>query len=206
MRDALPQLVAALGDSITAGTPYWDPDPATRAAIGSELDERHQWGYWAAQANPGIAVRNHGVNGERTDQIAARLDAAIAGADALIIQGGINDIAQGASTDTALANLVAIVGRGRDAGLPMAIANLLPWNNGFPAKDPAIRELNAGIADLAGEEGILLLDFYATLEDADRPGTMRDAWVSDGDHPSLAGYRRLGELAFRLPRLGAPSQ
>jgi hypothetical protein len=28
---------------------------------------------------------------------------------------------------------------------------------------------------------------------------MRDEWTSDGDHPSVAGYRRLGELAFRLP-------
>jgi lysophospholipase L1-like esterase len=194
-----PFLVAALGDSITAGTPYWDPDPAIRATIGAELDERHQWGYWAAHANPGIAVRNHGVNGERTEQIAARLDGAIDGADALVIQGGINDIAQGRRTEPALANLAAMVARGRAAGLPLAIANLLPWNNGFPANDAAIRELNAGIAELAGEEDIPLLDFYATLEDPARPGTMRDDWASDGDHPSLAGYRRLGELAFRLP-------
>jgi hypothetical protein len=28
---------------------------------------------------------------------------------------------------------------------------------------------------------------------------MRDEWTSDGDHPSVEGYRRLGELAFRLP-------
>jgi lysophospholipase L1-like esterase len=194
-----PILVSALGDSITAGTPYWDPDPAIRATIGPELDERHQWGYWAAQANPGIVVRNHGVNGERSDQIAARLDGAIDGADVLIIQGGINDIAQGAPLEGALANLASMVGRGREAGLPLAIVNLLPWNNGFPAKDAPIRELNAAIAALAAAERIPLLDFYATLEDPGRPGTMRDAWVSDGDHPSLEGYRRLGELAFRLP-------
>jgi lysophospholipase L1-like esterase len=199
MPDTPPLLVAALGDSITAGTPYWDPDPAIRATIGAGLDERHQWSYWAAHANPGIVVRNHGVNGERSEQIAARLDGAIEGADALVIQGGINDIAQGRPTEAALANLAAMVVRGRAAGLPLAIANLLPWNNGFPANDAAIRRLNADIAELAGDEGIPLLDFYATLEDPARPGTMRDDWVSDGDHPSLAGYRRLGELAFRLP-------
>jgi lysophospholipase L1-like esterase len=195
-----PFRIAALGDSITAGTPYWDPNPAIRATIGPELDERHQWGYWAAHANPGIELRNHGVNGERTEQIAARLDGAIDGVDALVIQGGINDIAQGRPTDTALAHLAAMVARGRAAGLPLAIANLLPWNNGFPANDAAIRGLNAGIAELARDSGIPLLDFYATLEDPARPGTMRDEWVSDGDHPSLAGYRRLGELAFRMPR------
>nr|MBA2419840.1 hypothetical protein [Thermoleophilaceae bacterium] len=28
-------LVAALGDSITAGSPLWDPDPSLRASLGS---------------------------------------------------------------------------------------------------------------------------------------------------------------------------
>ena len=39
--DAL-RIVAALGDSITAGSPYWDPDATVRASIGARLDERHQ--------------------------------------------------------------------------------------------------------------------------------------------------------------------
>jgi lysophospholipase L1-like esterase len=44
-----------------------------------------------------------------------------------------------------------------------------------------------------------LLPFHDTLEDPDRPGRMKDEWThGDGDHPSVAGYRRLGELAFRL--------
>ncbi len=30
---------------------------------------------------------------------------------------------------------------------------------------------------------------------------MREEWTSDGDHPSVAGYRRLGELAFALPQI-----
>jgi lysophospholipase L1-like esterase len=192
-------LVAALGDSITAGTPFWDPDAAIRATIGPGLDERHQWGYWSERANPGIRVRNHGVNGERTGQIAARLDSALDGADVLIVQGGINDIAQGWPIGPALASLEAMVRRGRASGLPVAVANLLPWNNGFPANDPLIRELNAGIAAFAAAEGVELLDFFATLEDPARRGTMPDAWTSEGDHPSLEGYRRLGELAFRLP-------
>ena len=59
--------------------------------------------------------------------------------------------------------------------------------------------LNALIAAIALEEGVPLLPFHDTLEDPDRPGRMREEWTSDGDHPSVAGYRRLGELAFRLP-------
>jgi lysophospholipase L1-like esterase len=195
--DAALWIVAALGDSITAGSPYWDPDPTVRASIGARLDERHQWGYWAERAYPGIRVRNHGVYGERTDQIAARLDDALVGADALVVQGGINDVVQRAPTAAILANLHGMVRRGLAAGVHVAIANVLPWNNGHPARDPAIRELNAGVAALAASERIELLDFHATLEDPARPGTMRDDWTAEGDHPSLAGYRRLGELAFR---------
>ena len=88
-------LVAALGDSITAGSPLWDPDPAVRDQIGPDLDEHSQFEYWASKADPALDFRNCGVFGERTDEIAQRLQECADGADALIIQGGINDIAQG---------------------------------------------------------------------------------------------------------------
>ena len=42
-----------------------------------------------------------------------------------------------------------------------------------------------------------MLPFYQTLEDPERPGRMRAEWTADGNHPSVAGHRRLGELAFR---------
>ena len=51
---------------------------------------------------------------------------------------------------------------------------------------------------IGAEEGVVVLPFHATLEDPERPGRMRPEWTDDGDHPSVAGYRRLGELAFRL--------
>ena len=115
------------------------------------------------------------------------------------MQGGINDIAQGRDIERAAENLRAMVRRGRELGLRVALADVLPWNNGWPAAEPEIRRLNALIAAIALEEGVPLLPFHDTLEDPDRPGRMREEWTSDGDHPSVAGYRRLGELAFRLP-------
>jgi lysophospholipase L1-like esterase len=191
-------VVGALGDSITAGTPFWDPNPRVREQITEGLDERHAWPYWAEQANPSLSIRNHGVNMERTDQIAARIEDALAGASVLVVQGGINDIAQGRAADETIADLRGMIRRGKAAGARVLLTNVLPWNNGFPGKQGIIRDLNVRIAELAGAEGVPLLDFYATLEDPDRPGRMREEWTSEGDHPSLAGYRRLGELAFRL--------
>jgi hypothetical protein len=53
-------VVAALGDSITAGSPRWDPNPGIRARIGGQLDPRSQYEYWAERALPGTDFRNCG--------------------------------------------------------------------------------------------------------------------------------------------------
>ena len=192
-------LVATLGDSITAGSPGFDPDPRMRETLGFGADEKSQWQYWARKAHPDLRFRNCGVWSQRTEEIARRLDACAKGAEVLVVQGGINDIAQGRGVEPAARNLRLMVRRGKELGLRVAIADLLPWNNGHPEADPKIRRLNELIHALAGEEHVPVLPFYATLEDPDRPGRMREEWTSDGDHPSVDGYRLLGERAFHLP-------
>ena len=183
--------MAALGDSITEGSPGYD------SRSGGE--ETSQWEYWAARRDPRLEFRNCGIYGQRTDEIRARLDECARGADVLIVQGGINDIAQGRPVEQAAENLRAMVRRGKELGVRVGFADVLPWNNGWPAAETPIRRLNALVADIAREEDVPLLPFHDTLEDPDRPGRMREEWTADGDHPSVAGYRRLGELAFRLP-------
>ena len=189
-------VVAALGDSITAGSPGWDPHPKLRPA---DADPQSQYEFWAAAADPRLEFRNCGVYGQRTDQIARRLVSCAEGAGVLVLQGGINDIAQGRGVEDAAGDLRRMVHRGRELGLRVAVANVLPWNNGYPAADTEIRRLNSLIEAVAADESVTVLRFYETLEDDARPGRMREQWTSDGDHPSVEGYRRLGELAFTLP-------
>ena len=192
-------LVATLGDSIIAGSPGFDPDPRMRDVLGFGADEKSQWQYWAQKSHPELEFRNCGVYGQRTDEIAARLSTCAKSAQVLIVQGGINDIAQGRPVEPAAANLRRMVECGRKLGLRVAIADLLPWNNGYPQADPKIRRLNELIRAFAAEEDVPVLSFYETLQDPGRPGRMREEWTSDGDHPSIEGYRLLGERAFRLP-------
>jgi lysophospholipase L1-like esterase len=192
-------VVCALGDSITAGSPGYDPDPAERARRGFGDDPESQWEHWAALRDPRIEFRNHGIYGQRTDEIAARLGGCAAGADVLVVQGGINDIAQGRPVESGAENLRGMVRRGRELGSGVVLADVLPWNNGWPDAEPVIRRLNELVHALAREEGVPLLAFHDTLEDPDHPGRMREEWTAEGDHPSVAGYRRLGERAFRLP-------
>lgn len=199
-------LVVGLGDSITAGNPGWDPDPARRPFEDPGDDETSQYLYWAAAANPGMEFRNHGVGGERTDEIRARLESAVVGADVIVVQGGINDVVQGRSVELAAADLEAMVRRAKEVAPLVLLPNVLPWNNGWPGAEPKIRELNELIAAVAEQEDVPLLPFHETLEDPDRPGRMTVEWTPDGNHPSVEGHRRLGELAFRLPRGWAESR
>ena len=191
-------LIACLGDSITAGSPLWDPDPAVRAGI-NEPDERSQWQWWAAQSAPQLEFRNLGVNGQRTDEIAARFDDAAQGADVLIVQGGINDVVQRRPVDEAARNLGGMVERAQALGLGVAIANVLPWGNGDARAAQDIAGLNELVRALAGRLGVPLLPFHETLVDPAEPRRMRAEWTDDGNHPSVEGHRLLGERAFVLP-------
>ena len=156
-----------------------------------------QFEHWAALEDTRLEFRNCGVYGERTDEIALRLEECVVGAEVLLVQGGINDIAQGRSVERAAENLLGMVQRGRALGLKVLLADILPWNNGYPDAEAPIRRLNELIRELADAEAVGVLPFHDTLEDANRPGRMREEWTSDGDHPSVEGYRLLGRIVAR---------
>ena len=174
--------VAALGDSITEGT-----------AVPSE----QRFDAFAAQRT-GLTFRNCGIFGQRTDQIAERLDECAEGARTLIVQGGINDIAQGRPVADAAADLRTMVQRGKAKGLRVVLVDVLPWNNGYPDASEPIRALNALIEDIGRDEDVTVLPFFKTLEDPRAPGRMKPEWTIDGDHPSPEGHRRLAAL-IELP-------
>ena len=186
-------VVAVAGDSISAGSPLWDPDPAVRARIPAP-DERSQWQWWASRADARLAFRTTAVYGERTDQIARRLELVLAGANVLVVQGGINDVVQRRSVEEAAREIEAMLERGRAAGLVVAVTDVLPWNNGDERAAADIGRLNALIREL----GVTLLPFHDTLADPADPARMRDGLTDDGAHPSIEGHRLLGERAFRL--------
>lgn len=187
--------VTALGDSITAGAPLWDPDKATRDSLGAGVaDEKSQYEYWAGSRLDDARFRNCGVSGERTDEIANRFDECTRGAEVLIVQGGANDIAQGRSVESAAKNLRAMVQRGKERDLRVAITEVVPWNGGHPDATPKIRRLNQLIAQIGKEEDVPVYEWNKALEDPAKPGRMRAEYVADDQiHPTVAGYKRLGE-------------
>ena len=119
--------VACLGDSITEGSPYWDSRRRTGNPEG-------QWEHWAELAHPELIFANHGIYGQRTDEIALRFGEAVEGADVLVVQGGINDIAQGRDVEPAAAILAALVERGLAVGSASRSATSCPGTTAAPAR------------------------------------------------------------------------
>lgn len=185
-------VVAALGDSITAGTPFFDP-------LADAGDSSAPYTATAQRRNPGTEFRNCGANGEVTAVIAERLDDCARGADVLIVQGGINDIAQGLDVSVTARNIEKMVREGRRRGLRVGVCEVLPWNNGYPEAAPKVDALNRAIRRIVTAEKVTLQRWYDVLEDPRAPGRMRGDLTVDGDHPTVEGYRMLGD-AFLLPR------
>jgi lysophospholipase L1-like esterase len=147
-----------------------------------------------------LEFRTTAVYGERTDEIARRLDLVLSGADVLVVQGGINDVVQRRPVEEAAGNIEEMLARGRAAGLELAVTDLLPWNNGDERAAAAIGRLNALIRDLAATSRATLLPFHDTLADPTDALRMREGLTDDGDHPSIDGHRLLGRACRRAPK------
>jgi lysophospholipase L1-like esterase len=93
-----------------------------------------------------------------------------------------------------------MLARGRAAGAALAVADVLPWNNGDERAAAGIVRLDELIREVAASAGATLLPFHATLADPTDSRRMKTALTNDGDHPSIEGHRLLGERAFRLPK------
>ena len=193
-------MVVGVGDSITAGAPGWNPNPVLREQLNAH-DPESQWAYWAeAELGDGYDVRNCGVPGDRTDEIAARLDACLGGADVVVLQGGVNDLAQRRSPEHAVRHIRAMVRRVRATGVSVLVTNLLPVNRRRATFVPKVSRLNGLIGRLARDEGVELIDFFGMLEDPPESDRMAAEWTADGLHPSVEGYRRLGRAAAQHVR------
>ena len=174
-------VVGTLGDSITEGSPGYDSREGG--------DETSQWQHWAALADPRLEFRNCGRHGERTDEIMVRLAECAHDADVLVVQGGINDIAQGRPVEPAAGNLRAMVRQGKELGKVVLLADVLPWNNGWPDAEPKIRKLNELLRLVGSEEGVPVLP------------VSRHARGSGSSGPDACGLdlRRRPPLRRRLP-------
>jgi lysophospholipase L1-like esterase len=192
--------IVALGDSTTAGTPgYLSPLEVPPAGRG---DVTSQYAWWLTQKHPEWEVLNRGVNGERTDQIAARFTRDVLEAAPLIviIIAGVNDVYQGLPAKHPIEYLREMYSSAVDAGIDVVAGSVLPFNTATPDQNARMREVNDWIRNYAARASRMA--FVDTRRAATHPrnnGRLCDS--PDGLHPSADGYRRVAEaLAPALER------
>ena len=73
-------------------------------------------------------------------------------------------------------------------------AQIIDITHGIPAQS-----VLQGALVLANTIGFMPVGVHLAIVDPERPGRMKAEWTPDGNHPSVEGHRRLGEVAFELP-------
>ena len=191
-----PAVIVALGDSTTAGTPaFQSPIEAPPNGAGNP---ESQFSYWLMQRHPGWTVLNRGVNGERTDQIAARFERDVVASKpaVVIILAGVNDVYQGRSVAYVTGQLRAMYDRAAAAGIPVVAGSIVPYNTATDEQNGKMREINAWIAAEAARDP--RIEFADTRAAAAAPGQPDKLSGSpDGLHPDVAGYRKMAETLER---------
>ncbi len=186
-------LIVALGDSTTAGTPFFK-SPVEAAPNGSG-DRTAPFTHWMTQAHPDWTVLNRGVNGERSDQIAARFDRDVLRSHPqfVVIIAGVNDVYQGRSAAAVTEQLKRMYDLARAAKIPVIAGSIVPYNTATPEQNQRMHAINDWIRAEAGRDANIA--FVDTRKAAARPDNI-DLLASspDGLHPGIAGYRRMGEV------------
>jgi len=187
-----PVVIVALGDSTTAGTPLFESP--LEAPPDGRGDERSQYAYWLMARHPDWRVLNRGVNGERSDQIAARFDRDVVNAQpaAVVIIAGVNDIYQGKPAAAVTAQLRAIFDRAATEKIPVVAGSILPYNTATGPQNAAMHSVNSWIAaEAARDPRIRFVDTRAAVAAA---GDLDRLSASpDGLHPDVDAYHRMAD-------------
>ena len=184
--------IVALGDSTTAGTPgFQSPLEAPPEGRG---DVRSQYSWWLMRARPDWKVLNRGVNGERSDEIAARFarDVLSAAPDALVVVAGVNDIYQGRPAEAVIEQLRRIYDEALRRSIPVIAGTILPYDTATPEQNARMRQVNEWVRQRAERSAAMsFADTRAAVAAPSDPDRLVES--PDGLHPSVDGYRRMAD-------------
>ena len=190
--------IVCLGDSTTAGTPLFKSP--IEAPPDGEGDPQSQFAWWLGQAHPDWVVLNRGVNGERSDQIAARFDHDVAAhrPDVVIVIAGVNDVYQGRPVEHVTTQLEGIYARALALGMRVVAGSIVPYNTATPDQNARMHAINDWIRATANADA--RIRFVDTRRAAAAPDNLdRLASSPDELHPDAEGYRRMAKAL--LPAL-----
>ncbi len=188
--------ILGFGDSLTAGTPGYDPD------YGG--DERSQYGFWLLESSKSkghysVTFVNQGVPGELAQLMLGRLERLLQQKryDAVIILGGSNDIGWGYPVHAIFKTLTTLWSLARGNGSRVVACTVPPIGSVFPDIQVKQGELNSLILRASKDiEGLIVVDLFSALADSDN--LLLSTFDSgDGLHLSIQGYRQMGETIWK---------
>ena len=184
--------IVAMGDSTTAGTPgFQSPVESPPRGLG---DETSQYAYWLMKAHPEWEVLNRGVNGERTDQIAARFDRDVINAapKVVVLIAGVNDVYQGRRVDDVTRQLKEMYDRAARAGVRVVAGTIVPYNTATREQNEKMRVINAWLrAQAQHDPSMGFADTRAAVAAPGNPDMLASS--PDALHPSPQGYRLMAD-------------
>jgi lysophospholipase L1-like esterase len=188
--------IVAMGDSTTAGTPGFQSP--VEAPPGGRGDATSQYAWWLMQAHPDWLVLNKGVNGERSDQIAARLqrDVLDERPGIVVLIAGVNDVYQGRTIEHVTSELRGMYDRAAAAGIRVVAGTIVPYNTATPEQNAKMREINGWIRQQARDGRVAFVDTRAAVASPGRPDMLSE--TPDQLHPSVAGYRAMADAIGRI--------
>jgi acyl-CoA thioesterase I len=160
---------------------------------------------WAQHAEwffPGRPYVGRGISGQTTPQMLVRFqqDVVHLKPAVVVILAGTNDIAgnTGPSTPEMIEdNFKSMIAVARANGIRVVVSSILPadhysWR---PEVQPAeqIRAMNVRLKAMCEREGIVYLDYYSAMANAQ--GGLDPELAKDGVHPTQKGYAMMSPLA-----------
>lgn len=170
-----PQLVVALGDSLTYG-------------VGQSSSESYPAQLAAMTGRP---VVNSGVSGETSAGGLSRVNGVLQSRKPgyLLILYGANDIIQGVGPNTTVERLRGIIQAAKANKTIAIIGTVTPAFSWHDYMMPSIENINPLITSMANQEGARVANTYGALND-------ETLYQSDGLHHTPEGAKRLAN-AFR---------
>ncbi|MFT5207125.1 MAG: lysophospholipase L1-like esterase [Candidatus Omnitrophota bacterium] len=183
--------ILAMGDSTTAGTPYYaSPVESPPDGLG---DITAQYPHWVEKALPNTEVYNRGIRGQRTDQMKSRLvkDLSKISPQVVVLLAGVNDVYQGLSPQVIISQIIFMHQLVKFDRAKFLLCSVLPYDEASLDANQRLQELNVMIEDYATRNSIPFCDTFKALEDPNKPFHLLGS--DDGIHPDKETYKVLGE-------------
>ena len=163
--------------------------------------------YWASLRPQFFSDNNfvgRGISGQTTYQFLVRFrsDVVALNPKAVVINGGINDIAQNNyiyNEDTTFGNIVSMAEIAKANGIKVILTSLLPSNSCYWRLDikevaDKVASLNARIKEYAQQHGYPYINYYSQMISQPERGII-PAYSKDGVHPTIEGYIIMEQIA-----------